>query len=348
MPRDVVALRAGGQEFTGWTGISIGMAIDQVADTFSLSLPYDPARSDLRQVFRPFGYERVEVRLDDELLITGRVDKVSASVGAGERMLTVEGRSLTAALVDCSHADKPEYSALFLSTIAKQACKPFGLLVRADADSRAAIEIARPEYGQTPADFLGSLAAPRNLLLNSSYDGKLVISSATAITKRAAVAALVEGEQPLLNVSASFDGSRRFSLYRVATQFAGASDKAGEAADSGVPIYRPRFSAVADADSDSATETGLTATARRARTAGYASAVAVSCTLAGWRRPDGARWAERQAVTLKAPGAMLPTEARYIIAGCTLKLEEGGQTTDLRLVLPELYAGQMPEAEPWE
>ncbi len=339
MPDDV-ALRVKGRKFTGWTGVSIGMAIDQVADTFSLSMPYDPARNDLRQAFRPFGYERVEVRLDDELMITGTVDKVEAATGADDRTLSVEGRSLTGPLVDCGILGDLEFSGLALSTIARKVCGPFGIVVRADNDT-GPIDIARAEYGQTVADFLLSLAGPRNLFLNSSYDGKLVISWARALAQRPAVAALVEGERPLLSVSASFDGTRRFSKYRRATQFAGAVDIMGEAVDSGVSVYRPNLAAAGDADTDPG------ATARRARTAGFAGAVSVTATLAGWRRPDGARWAERQAVTLKAPGAMLPTETKYIIAGLTLKLDTGGKTSELRLVLPELYSGEMPKVTPW-
>jgi len=341
MQADLVGLRLAGQDFTGWTGVSIGMAIDQVADTFSLSLPYDPANSRLRGVIRPFGYEPVEVRLDDELLLTGRVDKIDAAVSAGERMLTVEGRSLTGTLVDCGIEGALEYSGLALSTIARKICQPFGVAVRADNDTNP-IEIARAEYGQSPADFLNSLAAPRNLFLNSSYDGKLVISWARTLVQRPAVATLIEGQHPILAVNASFDGTHRYSKYLQATQFAGAVDIVGQATDGGVNVYRPHLAAVGDTDTDPG------ATARRARTAALVGAVAVSVSLHGWRRPDGARWAERQAVTLKAPGVMLETETKYIIAGVTCKLDAGGKTVDLRLVLPELYAGEIPGSMPWE
>jgi hypothetical protein len=54
-------------------------------------------------------------------------------------------------------------------------------------------------------------------------------------------------------------------------------------------------------------------------------------------------------ITLYAPGAMLSREMRYIIAGVTFKLSsETGETVDMRLMLPELYAGGMPKALPWD
>lgn len=338
---DEARLRVAGREFAGWTGASISMAIDQVADAFSLSMPYDPARAELRATFRPFGYQPVEVLLDDDLLITGRVDKIEPKTDAGDRTLTVQGRSLAGPLVDCGIEGPLEFSGLALSTIARQVCKPFGVQVRADNDTNP-IEVARAEYGQTAAEFLLSLAGPRNLFLNSSYDGKLVISWARLLASRPAIAALVEGRGPVLAVSAGFDGTARFSKYKAASQYAGMPDILGQAADPAIAVYRPRLLAVGDADTDPGR------TAARARTAAITASLSVSATLAGWRRPDGGRWAERQVVTLLAPGAMLFTEAKYVIAGLTLRIDENeGKVADLRLALPELYAGELPKVVPW-
>lgn len=338
---DEVRLRVAGREFAGWTGVSISMTIDQVADAFSLSLPYDPARAELRAAFKPFGYQPVQVYLDEDLLITGRVDKVEAKSDAGDRSLTVQGRSLPGALVDCGIEGPLEFSGLALSTIARQVCRSFGVQVRADNDT-APIEVARAEYGQAAAEFLMSLASPRNLFLNSSHDGKLVISWARTLASLPPVAALVEGQGQVLSVSADFDGTARFSKYKTASQYAGAPDIIGQVADPAIAVYRPRLLAVSDTDADPGR------TAARARAAAIAGSLSVSVTLAGWRRPDGGHWEERQAVTLLAPGTLLVIEAKYIIAGLTLRIDENeGKVAELRLVLPELYAGELPKVTPW-
>lgn len=338
---DDVRLVFEGREFTGWTDVEISMDIDQIADAFSLSTPFDPGRADLRAAFRPFGYQEVEIRIDDDRLIKGRIDKVNPTTSAGERMLNVQGRSLPGVLVDCSIDGKLEYSGLALSTIAKELCKPFGLQVRADNDTNP-LETARAEYGQTVEDFSRSLASPRRLFLNSSYDGKLVISWGPTLAERDPVAALVEGQPPVLSVSADFDGQRRFSRYAVATQYAGEPNIQGVATDDEIPIYRPKLITSGDMDTDPGV------VAAKARTAAFAAATSISVTATGWRRPDDRRWAERQVVTLKAPGAMLYTERRYLIAGVTLKLDvSSGRTTEMRLVFPEIYAGDAPEVLPW-
>jgi len=355
MPSDKITLLVGSREITGWTGASIEMAIDQVADAFSLTVPFDPERSDLRAAFRPFSYQTVKLYVGDDILLTGRIEKVEPKIDAGERTVTVQGRSLPGALVDCAIRGPLEWSGMRIADIAINVCLPFGVSVRYDNNSKP-IELARAGYGQTAAAFLMSVASPRNFFLNSSYEGQLVISSGSELTKRAVVAALVEGEHPLLGVAASFDGTRRFSTYEVATQFAGVADIVGSVEDATMPvfekkrIYRPHLASVPEAFVDEETETTEPAvTARQSRIEAIAASISVAVSVSGWRRPDGKRWAERQMVTLRAPGAMLYTERKWLIAGLSLKLDAAtGETCDMRLVLPETYAWRVPEVLPWE
>ena len=342
MPRnpDKIRLVLGTRDVVGWTGASIEMAIDQVADACAFTFPLDLRLSNLRDVFVPFSYQPLKVYIDDEILLTGRAEKLAPKTDAGETSLELQGRALPGSLVDCAIVGPLEFKGLALSTICRQVCRPFGVDVRADNDTDP-IDLARASYGQRAADFLLDLARPRNLFLNSSYDGKLVISWGRDLVRRPVVASLVEGEHPLLSVAASFDGTGRFSRYIAATQFAGEADISGEVSDAGVAIYRPHVLAVKDAEDDPAV------TAAQAMVAAIAGSVQVSATVSGWSRPDGERWAERQMVTLRAPGAMLPVEREWLIAGASFRLEAGSQTVDLRLVMPETYAGDTPEVLPW-
>jgi prophage tail gpP-like protein len=282
----------------------------------------------------------VEIYIGTDLVMTGTLERIDASLTEGGRVLTLQGRSLPGVLVDCGIDGALEYSGLALSTIARQICNPFGVSVRADNDTNP-LDLALAEYGQSAADFLNSLAAPRLLLLNSSYSGQLVISWGRGLKDVPIVADLVENKGSVLSVSASFDDTRLFSVYKAATQFAGEADIVGQSRDSAIKVYRPLLLSVGETDQDP------DITARRLRSEANAAALSVSVTLAGWRRPDGLRWAERQAITLTAPSAMLRTKAKYIVASCTLSLSESGQTTALRLAQPETYTGETPRETPW-
>jgi len=337
---DDVRLVINGREYAGWTGVSIDMAVDTISDAFSVSVPFDPSLPAFRDL-RPRQYPRVEVYIGDDIILTGTLEHIAAPLTEDGRMLTLQGRSLTGPLNDCSIDGPLEYNGLALSTIASQVCKPFGIKVRADNDTNP-IDLARADYGDTPARFLNSLAAPRLLLLNSSYDGKLVISWGRALKDRPVVADFTEGEYPLLSASATFDDAKVYSVYKAATQFAGEPGVVGTSRDASIKAYRPLLVSVGEVDEKPDT------TAARLRAESEASAFSASASVAGWRRPDGKLWAERQAVTLLAPSSLLRTRAKYIVAGCTFTLSPEGKQTTFRLVLPETYSGEIPRSTPWE
>jgi prophage tail gpP-like protein len=353
---DEVRVVINGKEFTGWEAVTLEMAVDHIADGLSITAPWDPARKELREAFR--GYNPVELFIDDDLYLTGTVDKATPDLSKDDRKITVECRSLTGVLADCSHDGPTEYTGLALSTICRQVCKPFKVAVRADNDT-APIPEARAEYGQNAADFLNSLAAPRNILLNCSYKGELVLTWGGALMNRPPVARLVEGQYPVEAVGGSRDWTKLFSVYKVATQFAGVPDIIDVARDSSVRIYRPLLQALPDAAASPKDAEALAAldesagkktkdyrprTAARLRAQAIAEACPVSVSLTGWRRPDGKRWAERQVVTLLAPSAMIYEEIAFVVSSCRLSMDaSGGRATSLSLVLPETYSGTMPK-----
>ena len=361
VPKSTVAIQIGGRSFTGWDEVAIEMAIDQCADGFSLSAAYDPDRADLAAAFRDGIYNTCTITIDGEAVLTGRVERIDAESNADDRTIKVQGRSLTAPLVDCGIDRYLQFQLFTLAGLCRLVCKPFGIAVRADYNT-GDIEAATAEYGQTAFDFLNSVASPRNFFLNSSYKGELVITDATALLHLPVVAALIEGKTPLLSVATENDGTKRFSVYKLATQYAGEPDRVGQAIDSSVPIYRPHLAMVGDinfapdlpaaaakkAMAAEAFADNPNASAARARTMAFASSFSARATVIGWKTPNGLRWHERQIVTLYAPGAMLSTEMRYVIAGIIFKLHpDTGERVEMRLVLPELYAGGMPKALPW-
>lgn len=338
---DDVRLLINGREFAGWTAATITMAIDQCSDAFSLSAPFNPDDAAVRAAFTPMGYQSVELYIGDDKLLTGTIDQVDPALNESSITLGVQGRSLTAPLVDCSIDGPLEFSGLTLAGIARQLAKPFGIKVRADYDTPK-IEAASAKYGQSPYDFLSSIGGPRNMLLNSSFDGELVITDGKALANRQPVAALVQGVPPLKSVSPSFDGSGRFSVYKVSAQQDGESNVNGQVTDAGIKKYRPRLIE----QDDAGTDPKLSAAWERSKA--YVASMSCTAVISGWRRPDGKRWAERQVITLKAPGAMLYRETAWLIAGVTHTLtDDDGRLTTLRLILPETYAGTVPKVLPW-
>jgi prophage tail gpP-like protein len=355
---DDVRLTIGALDFKGWEGVTITRALDTVADAFSLSAPFDPGRPELVQAFKPFSYPLATIKIDDDLILTGRVEVVDPASSADDRVINVQGRSLTGALVDCQiDGQGYQFQGMSLKAIAEKLCRPFSIDVVSQvgagpvkaaalgastiADAERALEESRADPGATVFDYLQGIAKPAGLLLTGDERGHLLIIRPAANTPP--VAALVEGIGHCKAFSASYNGAARWSRYKIVMQVDGATNINGMAFDSGVGIYRPKVITGADGDA-----TAITKAAEMQRALAYAGAVVVSVIVTGWRNTDGTVWTPGQVVTVKAPGIFITRETSFIVRQATLSLDASeGRTTALDLVLPATFSGQMPAVEPW-
>ncbi|MFW6312268.1 MAG: phage baseplate assembly protein [Spirochaetota bacterium] len=338
-----ITLVVNGQTFRGWQGVTIEQNEDSVADGFALDAPFDPAIKSLREGFRPFGYQFAQLYIGRDLLLRGTIEQISPSIAASGRLISVGGRSVTGAMVECSvEGSGAEFAGHKLRTICEWVAGLFGVEVQDDTEDTGDIAETRPEPGQSAFDFLNSLAKGKGRLLTSDSRGVLTISMPS--DQAEPVASLVEGEWPLLGVAAEYDGTKRFSRYIVYLDQDGTPGVRGVAEDDGVKIYRPTR-----VDNPNTSATDASRAAAWERTLSLVSATSVNVTAAGWRNADGAVWRKGEPVTLLAPSAMIYREATFRIAGVTMRIDEDqGRITELRLVLPEAYTASMPGAYPWD
>ena len=80
----------------------------------------------------------------------------------------------------------------------------------------------------------------------------------------------------------------------------------------------------------------------------FANVAAYSVTVATWRDPDGKLWAPNSLVTLLAPGAMIYKEYMFLIRSVEFSRGTDGEVALLSLVMPEAFAGDVPESLPWD
>jgi len=354
---DIVGLTINGTEYTGWEALTITRSLDSVADAFSLSGAFDPNNPQVKSAFKPFGYQAATVNIDGELVLTGTIESVAPSITESDRVINVQGRSKTGVLVDCAIDGQGfQFAGLSLLTIAQKLSKPFGIealgvlgpslktatTASTIAEASKALKDAKADPGQVVFEFLNKIAQDSGLLLTSNVKGNLVI---TKIQPGAApIASLLEGYSGFMSASATYNGAGRFSRYKVLQQQDGAPGISGTADDAGVKVYRPSVSVGAESD---AKDVKKAAQWRRAMA--LAGSVSVSVKVTGWRAPNGTIWTPGNVVTLLSASAFILKETTFIIAGATLTLDASqGRTTDLRLVLPATYSGEMPGSYPWE
>lgn len=347
-PRDDrVRLRIGDRDWETWTECRITRGIERLAADFSCTVSERRIGAEGGRPWQVRMFDPCEVRIGEDLVLTGHVDAVQPMVEATQHVVRIAGRSRTADLIDCqSEVEGGEFRNSDLAAIARAVAQPFGVQVVAEADVGAPFDLVAMEKTETVFAFLERLARLRGVLLTDDPQGRLVIARADS---GAAAGRLVQGDR-VLAAQGDLNGGSRFSKYIVLGQSGslaavaadpgtgepeppGGGDQpavVGTAADSVVPRYRPRV--ITGEQQMTAAEA-----AERARwEAAYAAgrSVRARITVPGWRQDDGTPWAINRTIPVTLP--FLQIDRTLLIASVTFVLSRTeGRRTVLELGPPE-------------
>jgi len=371
LPDEIVTLKVNGKAFSSWESLTLTENLDEVADAFSFSSGFDPNRGDLVESFRPMGYQPCTVEIDGELMLTGRIEQVSASTTADARDVNVQGRSLPGVLVDCGIyfsndvLHTTEWNDKTLGQLAKILADPYGIktstpqgdsgkimtsttfsgsapgLGKVTDLNEAKIAKVRASPGDKVADLLVKCAQPMGWLWNSSPVGEMQLIR-TELNKPP-MASIIEGQGSFLSASLTVDGTRRFSVTRVLNNMGVFTDIFADAPDDAVGVTRLSLAAGAGSNAYQ-----IQTYADWARAQGIADSIQVEVKVTGWKTDKGELWRKGSCVRLTAPGAFILTDYEFVIAGVTRELSTSGRITTLRLVLPATYTLDQPATYPWD
>jgi prophage tail gpP-like protein len=325
-------------------------SIDTVADGFSATIPWDPTRQternkELIAKVKPYGYKPCECYLGGELMMTGRLYAVGASIDQNGVTLDLEGWSHTADLVDSTVRPPYEAKKVTLEQRATSLLEGFAI----DLDFRLEEDEPFDKITIQPTDtifnHLLELARQRKALVTSDAKGRLVITQAN--TDGGSVYTLEEGRRPLSQATIRFDGRARFNSYTAISQSprkkgANASAPTATAKDDMVPAARMyRFQA------DDTKGEKLQEAADWERSRRLADGLKVSLPVDGWQVPGTKDlWKENTIVTLKSASLFIPDGYDFLIRSVEYSFSESGAVANLELVPPETFTGE-PLKEPW-
>jgi prophage tail gpP-like protein len=325
-------------------------SIDTVADGFSATIPWDPTRTtdkakELVSKVKPYGYKPCECYLGGELMMTGRLYAVGASIDPNGVTLDLEGWGFTADLVDSTVRPPYEAKKVTLEQRATSMLEGFAI----DLDFRLEEDEPFDKITIQPTDtifnHLLELARQRKALVTSDAKGRLVITQAN--TDGGSVYTLEEGRRPLSQAAIRFDGRARFNSYTAISQSPrkkgkNASAPTATAKDDIVPAARMyRFQA------DDTKGEKLQEAADWERSRRLADGLKVSLPVDGWQVPGTKDlWKENTIVTLKSPSLFIPDGYDFLIRSVEYSFSESGAVANLELVPPETFTGE-PLKEPW-
>lgn len=239
-----ISLRLDGYDLVGWQSVQVQRSLDQLADSFDLAMI-----SPLSSSPPPTGVVRegdaVEIRYDDELVLSGYIDEVSESSTATSFSLAVSGRSKAKDLVDCSALHKGAWRNMRIDQIATDIAVPFGLRVStdlplADLPTERSFQL---EAGESAFEAIDRLVRDYGLRVVSYPDGELLLTR-TGLLRFPDV--VIERGINIIEGGVRRSENERFSQYIFRADLAADDESWGEnraisfaVADDGVSRYRP-------------------------------------------------------------------------------------------------------------
>lgn len=335
-----------GARFGVWTELELVRTLDGYT-ALSLSGPFDFERPEVRRAFQPLMFERVTVRVGDELVLTGRIRDVAPDVTPEASSIGVTAYSLAYYLTEQTPAPivfPLEFNGFDLRQIAYRLVGPvIGEAPLFDGPVGAAFARVRCEPDTEIHGFLVELALQRGFVLTDAPSGELLFRSAR---RPGSPVARLTG-QPVNRVTAAFDPGNWFGILT-----GRASRKSGRAGSSYIsynPLYRPfqhRITAVRLSDTESA-DVPAAMQHEIGRMVGSVVKYTIE-DLPSWRDPSGALWRPNETITVIAPEAMIYTETELLIRSVRMKQTPEADTATLELVLPGAFGGPLPKELPWE
>lgn len=339
-----VTLRVNGKEFSGWMRVTISAGIDRISRSFDVEITRQwPQTGNLTELELPvIEGDLVEVLIGTDKVITGYVDATPLRYDARQISASVNGRSKTEDLIDCSAPTQPgQFTNRTLAQIVTTLAQPFGVNVVSNSPESNTLTSFQIDYGETVEEALNRLLGMEQVLAFDNTDGELVLD--TVGTKKA-VTALVLGEN-IINAGSQRDFSDRFSEITVTGQRAGSDDDYGSTTNSKITATVKdaavrRFRPLTIKQCGNATLATCKARAQYEKAHREGQTLETIYTVQGWRQGNGQLWQPNQRVVVWDP-VMGFNNTELVVAEVTWQLDDkSGFTTQMR-VGPQ--AAYMPE-----
>ena len=187
---DVVSLTVGGKKIEGWDSVRVTRAIERFPSDFDLGLmDYFPGSQD-EQLVREG--ESCEIRIGDDLVVTGYVDDWEPSINRSRHEVRATGRGKCQDLVDCS-AEWPNnvINGGDALDIATRLASYYDISVTSDVSDLIAVPQFTLNWGESPQEIIERISRWSALLYFDQPDGSLLL---TRVGTRKAASGVAQGE----------------------------------------------------------------------------------------------------------------------------------------------------------
>lgn len=316
---DQLSIEANGQVITGWQDISVSRSIRRFPSSFEISFTERYPQNASAVVILPGS--PCTVRIGNDTVLTGFVDRYAADVGPTTHNVHILGRSKCEDLFDCGTANPIKQAQSSVLDYATQLCQPFDITVTKPGKGNG---LTYPYYAgnmtESPYRLIETIARYSALLVYDDTSGNLVLNDVGAGKMSSG---FTQG-QNIQTASVSFSMDHRYKDYYVIInavgqrlQQVGASNEQGHAVDDQVKRYRPIF--ITGQQILTGSNIAQTrATWERNRRFGESAEVHLICD--SWRDTNGMLWQPNYYAPLSAAAIKIdPPTTDWVIADVTYK-----------------------------
>jgi prophage tail gpP-like protein len=336
---DDLTLTVGNQTISGWLEVRVTRGIERCPSDFEIELTERfPGEADGVSV-KPV--DACVVKLGDDPVITGFIDRTGYAISAAQHTLSVSGRGKCADLVDCS-AEWPggQISGADALEIATKLAKPYGITVSAPGSTGVRVQTFNLMIGESAFDVIERVCRFGALLAYELPDGSLVLAQAG---KEKAASGFTQGVN-VQTAGITYSSDQRFSQYECFLQSMDVLADAGEggnllanAADPGIERHRLKY-IVTEAPGGGVDFAQKRVTWEANRRIGRS--MQLHLTTDSWRDAAGALWAPNTLVPLALPILKCGSEQdkrMWLISEVTYRRDAAGTACDLTIMPPDAF-----------
>jgi prophage tail gpP-like protein len=351
---DTVSIISDGQALSGWQNVRVTRGIERCPSDFELTLTELYPNQASKISITPG--DPITVKLGRDLILTGYVDRYSASISSENHSVTISGRSMVQDLIDCSAKFQTyQISNTTIVGLANTLCKPFGVGVTAPDGDSAIIPQFNVTLTETPYEIIERVARWANFIVFDGTNGNLVIEtvgdtdmasgfSQGVNIQAASVSYSADGlytEIDPVYLSTSFLTNGAPALNSAAIPYipnAMATYSRFPKRADGNARYRPLL--IVSEQSQAAPQLAAQrAQWEMARRVGRSQALHVTCDT--WRDSAGTLWTPNAMVQINLPSCKL-ANAKWLISEVTFNRGEEGTTAEL-VLMPKTAFIPQPE-----
>ena len=335
MNKNQVSLTVSGVSYYGWLDVSVSAQLQSIARSFSVSLTTKTSQSDTYSFNVDIG-EIVELKIGDDLVLSGFITKIDESFSGQTHQITIVGQSKTIDLVECCVPDVKalSYKQLTVAQVVADLIGHYGIELVEEVKKTEVIDFdVSPE--EKIKESLDKLIKKHNFLLTDNEKGQLVIASAGSAGR--CNDRIVLGVNVLSRLQTKV-ASPLFCRYVVLGQGANPLSER-PLSDNQLKCVaensKVRFRVCTRVQSGNATQTDLQTRAIALKDISKAEAERLTYTVQGWRQSNGDLWKVNTLVLVDDSPVGIHKE--YLIDGVKYSMNDKGLITTLSLTQPEKY-----------